>query len=275
VLDADAVTTMTAAAPIDRLVARQPDARHAPRSAAERRRLIEELEDPRSWPEAAAALLAELGYRLVDPEPGAGDDNHLLVALRDSPTERHFDPELVAYYAPTGRVAALATLDRSTATRRGWRDCRALWGHVHVVDRIPVENRFLTFGGSLRMAQVDPTLTVIDLWSPAPIVRWGGHSQATDTLAEAMGAFFGRLIVPVDFVAGAAERIDALSPDVLYRAFLIDVLDRDRRAARRGATPTPLHDWLLGAWRHAADDPTACAAARALLDEVGLGTPTA
>jgi hypothetical protein len=181
----------------------------------------------------------------------------------------------VAYYAPTGRVASLTTLDRASATRRGWKDCRALWGHVHVIDRIPVENRFLTFGGSLRMAQVDPSLTVVDLWSPAPIVRWGGHSQPTDALAEAMGAFFGRLIVPVDFLSGAAERIDALTPDVIYRAFLIDVLARGRRASGRGARATPLDDWLHAAWRKAAEDREACAAAGLFLVELGLGTQAA
>jgi len=247
----------------------------APRSAREWRGRIEGLADPRAWSEAAAALLAELGYRLVDPEPGGGDDNHLLVALRDAPTGRHFDPEVVAYYAPTGQVAALRTLDRASATRRDWRDDRALWGQVHVIDRIPVENRFLTFGGTLRLAEVDATLTVVDLWSPAPIVRWGGHSQATDPLAEAMGAFFGRLIVPVDFVAGAAERIDGLSPEVLYRAFLIDVLARDTRAARRGTASPALHEWLLGAWRQASEDAAACRAARDLLEEIGLASATA
>jgi hypothetical protein len=250
-------------------------ARQAPQSVAEWGQLITALEDPRQWPDAAAALVADLGYRLVDPEAGAGDDNHLLVALRDVPTLRHFDPEVVAYYAPTGQVASLATLDRASATRRGWQDCRALWGHVHVIDRIPVENRFLTFGGSLRMAQVDPTLTVVDLWSPAPIVRWGGHSQATDALAEAMGAFFGRLIVPVDFLSGAAETIDAVAPGVVYRAFLIDVLARERRAARRGATATRLDEWLRAAWRDAAEDRQACAAAGSLLVELGLGPQAA
>jgi len=239
-------------------------------SAGEWRQQIEALEDAGRWPAAAASLLENLGYRLVDPEPGAGDANHLLVALREAPTLRHFDPEVVAYYAPTGRVAALSTLDRPTATRRGCRDCTALWGHVHVLDRIPVENRFLTFGGTLRIAEIDPTLMVVDLRSPAPIVRWGGHSQATDALAEAIGAFFGRLIVPVDFVAGAAENVDALPPEVLFRAFLIDVLAREARAARRGAPATTLHEWLAGAWRGAAKDRSACAAARTFLSEIGL-----
>jgi len=262
-------------ASVDRASAEGAGARQAPQSVGEWGQRITELEDPRGWPDAAAALLAELGYRLVDPEPGAGDDNHLLVALRDVPTRRHFDPEEIAYYAPAGRVAALTTLDRASATRRGWQDCRALWGHVHVIDRIPVENRFLTFGGSVRMAQVDPSLTVVDLWSPAPIVRWGGHSQATDALAEAMGAFFGRLIVPVDFLSGAAEKVDALAPGVIYRAFLIDVLARQRRASHRGATATPLDEWLRAAWRAAAEDRGACAAAGSLLVELGLGTQAA
>jgi hypothetical protein len=247
----------------------------APRTAHERLALLDDLEHPLRWPAAAACLLAELGYRLVEPGPATGDDSHLLVALREEPTRRHFDPESIAYYAPSGRVAALATLDRARATMRDGRATQALWGHVHVIDRIPVENRFLTFGGELRMAQADAGLTVVDLWSPAPIVRWGGHSQPTDPLAQAIGAFFGRLMVPIDFVAGAAEKVDALLPEVLYRAFLIDVLAREAQGFRHGAPSTALHAWLLAAWRRAAVDQTACAAATSLLVELGIGSPHA
>jgi len=62
---------------------------------------------------------------------------------------------------------------------------------------------------------------------------------------------------------------------VIYRAFLIDVLARQRRASRRGATATPLDEWLRAAWRAAAEDRGACAAAGSLLVELGLGTQAA
>jgi len=244
-------------------------AARAPQTATERRALLDALEDPAGWPEAAAALLAELGFRLVAADRMADDDSHLLIALRERPTLRHFDPESVAYYAPSGTTAALAAVDRASLDGPS-RDRRALWGHVHVIDRMPVENRFLTFGGDLRAARIDAELTVVDLWSPAPIVRWGGHSQATDPLAEAIGAFFGRLIVPVDFVPGVAQMVDELLPEVLYRAFLLDALARTARVDRANRPASPFDAWLAAAWARARADRQACTAAEGVIRELRL-----
>ena len=216
-------------------------------------------------------MLADLGFRLVEADRLAPDDSHLLVALRATPTLAHFDPETLAYYAPAPGGAALTGIDRRTPFLPGLRGVRrALWGHAHVIDRVPVENRFLTFGGDLRLARVGPGLMIVDLWSPAPIVRWGGHSQATDGLSEAIGAFFGRLMVPVNFVSGAAEKLDALLPEVLYRAFLADAAGRAAAAARHGVAPSGLDSWLATAWARARSDGPACHAAITLLDELRL-----
>jgi hypothetical protein len=241
-----------------------------PQSAGERLALVEALEDG-SWASSAAGLLAELGFRLVEAERTTNGDSHLLVALRTTPTLQHFDPESVAYYGPCRATAALMTIDRSIVGRAGdVAERRVLWGHVHVIDRIPVQNRFLTFGGNLRAAAVDDCLSVLDLRSPAPIVRWGGHSQATDPLAAAVGAFFGRLMVPVDYVPGVAEKVDGLPPEVLYRAFLLDALARSRRTLRNDIQPLPFDTWLLGTWARARVDPQTCAAAEDLLAELRL-----
>jgi hypothetical protein len=243
----------------------------APRDAAERLALLDRLDDSDRWPEAAASLLAQLGFRLIGRHGTDRDTWHLLVALRDRPSLTHFDPELVSYYAPTAAGAELVSLDRRDAGVPGSRvERRALWGHLHVVDRVPVENRFLTFGGDLRIATLDPGRTVVDLSSPAPIVRWGGHSQGTDELAEAIGAFFGRLVVPIDFVPGVALRIDALPPGVLYRAFLADGLRRAAAAEHRGADGAGLGGWLAAAWNRARTDSEACDAAQRLLRELEL-----
>lgn len=234
--------------------------------------MLAELTDPAGWPRAAAALLADLGFRLVQPEALPGGDSHLLIALRRQPTFRHFDPESVTYYARTPRGTEPTTMDRrSLAAGSGRLMSPALWGHVHVLDRLPVENRFLMFGGELRAEALDPGLTVVDLCSPAPIVRWGGHSQGTDALAEAIGAFFGRLIVPVDFDPGAEERVDGTPPAVLYRAFLADMVARRARAARRGAVSSDLDGWLARAWRRARSDLPATEAALELLADLKLG----
>ena len=101
-------------------------------------------------------------------------------------------------------------------------------------------------------------------------MRWGGHSQGTDSLAGSIGAFFGRLIVPVDFTPGAAARIDAVTPRVLYAAFLRDEMKRRHAAAEHGVEPTDLDAWLAAAWARAREDETVRAAAEALLEELRL-----
>jgi hypothetical protein len=240
------------------------------REAPGRRELLGRLDDEVGWADAAATLLARFGFLAVQP-PHSGDAGHLLVALRDRPTLRHFDPELVSYYAPSESRAALRTIDRHALAVEGARlERRVLWGHVHVVDRVPVENRFLTFGGDLRIAEVDPTLTVVDLCSPGPIVRWGGSSQGSDPLAGAIGAFFGRLMVPVDFQAGMEARLDATPANVLYGAFLLDYSARKDQAARRGIEPTSLDLWVDAAAARARSDAAVSAAAEQLLRDLHL-----
>jgi hypothetical protein len=244
----------------------------APRTAAERDAMLAALDGSHAWPDAAASLLAELGFRLTGPEGTGRSTWHLLIALRDAPTLRHFDPEQISYYAPAGPAAAIVSVDRKTSRAIGIaRSMPALWGHVHVVDRVPVENRFLTFGGKLRVATVGPGLTVVDLSSPAPIVRWGGHSQGTEDLATAIGAFFGRLIVPIESIPGAEASVAAAPPDVLYRAFLADGLRRAAAVARRGEiTASALDEWMVAAWNRARRDVAACDAAERLLRRLRL-----
>ena len=245
-------------------------------TALEHASLAKQLVDPASWPAAADRLLAAYGFRLIAPGGEAiGPDPcgtwHLLVALRDRPTLRHFDPERIGAYTPVEGGGALQWIDRAAlASPPEANERRVLWGHVHVVDRIPVENRYLTFGGTLRTAVIDPSLTIVMLSSPAPIVRWGGHSQGTDELAEAMGAFFGRLILPIDFVPGEAARVDALSPGVLYRAFLADGLRRCEAAEHRGVERGGLGAWMAAAWARARADTAACDRAQRLLRDLAL-----
>lgn len=106
--------------------------------------------------------------------------------------------------------------------------------------------------------------------SPGPIVRWGGHSQGLDDLAGEIGAFFGRLIVPVDFVPGAEARLAVEPPGHLYAAFI-----RDAQARRRGLVPggsASLDAWLRA--EHARilrDHPGWWDVGGTLLDAIGLG----
>ncbi|HEX8026406.1 MAG TPA: hypothetical protein VF484_09380 [Candidatus Limnocylindrales bacterium] len=214
-----------------------------------------------------AELVADLGFTLVDSHRPGPSGSHLVVALRSRPSERHFDPETVAFYAPAGGRGAMVSVDRRTALRPPLR--RVLWGHVHLVDRFAIENRFLSFGGMLRAAEVTGDLTILDLESVGPIVRWGGHSQGTDRLAAEIGAFFGRLIVPIDFRPGVEATVDALPPVVLYAAFLAD-LDRRLAADRRRGVDETLSAWLATERGRIERIEPAWHAGRGLLHELGL-----
>jgi hypothetical protein len=229
------------------------------------------------WSPAAAGLLADLGFSLINSDrPAAAGGSHLLVALRATPTLHHFDPEAVTYWAPLEPHARQVMVDRASIERAAALGAliggRVLWGHVHTVDRLGIENRFLTFGGELRVAVVGADLTVLDLVSTAPIVRWGGHSQSTDPLATEVGAFFGRLIVPVDFIPGAERRLSDEHPDAIYAAFLAWADARlDRIAASTGAR-NELESWInREESRLRGTKPDLVARGRELIAELGLG----
>ena len=147
---------------------------------------------------------------------GSAPGPRLLVALRDRPTLEHFDPELVTFWevgtAGAGRDAGPA---EPHPEARPWS-----WGPIRVTDRIPVSNQFLGFGGTLLVDAHDATATYTAFTSRAPIVRWAGHSQGVDSLVDEIGAFFARLMVPVDYQPGAEARIAAADPEALYALFL-------------------------------------------------------
>jgi len=220
-----------------------------------------------SWSAVDARLVADLGFTLVDSSRPGPAGSHLVVAIRSAPTERHFDPEAVAFYAPHAGRGAMVSIDRRTALQSYAR--QVLWGHVHVTDRLGIENRFLTFGGTLRSIQVSPDLIVLDLDSPGPIVRWGGHSQGTDWLATEIGAFFSRLIVPIDVRPGIEALVDGLPAAVLYLAFLLDLERRIAPARLRGIEDDML-TWVRAERIRLDADPAISHAARGLLAELGL-----
>lgn len=180
------------------------------------------------WAAEAATRLADLGFLLLDGDyAGAWGRPRLLVALRDTPTLRHFDPEAIGYWWLDGDHGKLNWLDR---TRPMPVDRPVSWGRVRVIDRVPVANQFLTFGGTLRARAIDATTIVAVLSSPAPILRWSGHSQGVDLLTDEVGAFLARLRVPIDATPGAEERIGRLAPLALYAAMLAESLPRLHRS---------------------------------------------
>lgn len=175
----------------------------------------------------AAAMLAEWGF-LAEPDlPDRPGPAYLLVALRATPTLHHFDPEFVEYWVSSDGRGARRTLDRSTRLPI---ETEFSWGLIRITDRLSVTNEYVTFGGHLAAADVDGT-TIAVFTSPVPLLRRGGHSQPWDRGADALAAYFGRMIVAVDFQPGFEGRAAALDPTTRYAAFIDDLVERYRHSA--------------------------------------------
>ncbi len=178
------------------------------------------LNDPID-PAVAAARLADWGFVAHADLPDGAGDAYLLVALRDRPTYRHFDPERIDLWVTRSGRGTKLQIDRSTPDL----DLPFSWGTVAIVDRLGVSNEYVVFGGRLTSRHVDG-MTVVTFVSSAPILRRGGHSQGWDEAAVDLAAVFGRWMVAVDYTAGFETRLSAADPITRYAAFVSDCLVR-------------------------------------------------
>ncbi len=194
---------------------------------------------PHLDPPGAASLLANLGFIAYSDLPDRPGPAYLLVAFRPEPTLRHYDPERVAYWVTAAGRGVQRVLTRDTDLPV---DSEFTWGLIRIVDRLKVSNEYLTFGGHLAAASIQDT-TIAVFTSPTPLLRRGGHSQGWDHGAETVGAFFGRLLVAVDFIPDFEAHLAVASPLARYAAFLGDVVGRYRTSwALRSGHPEL---WLL------------------------------
>ena len=184
---------------------------------------------------------------LAHPDlPDAPGPAFLLVALRPAPTLLHYDPEAVDYWVTDHGRGERRTLTHDTAMPLS---VDYSWGLIRLVDRLGVSNEYLTFGGHLDAASVEDVV-VGAFSSPAPLLRRGGHSQGWDDGADAVGAFFARLMVAVDFVPGFEAALGVASPLTRYAAFVRDATARQptrKRTAAVARWPDDSLDRLLRA----------------------------
>ena len=207
-----------------------------------------------------------LGVPCLPGLPDGPGPAFLLVALRPAPTLRHYDPEAVDYWVTEDGRGSRRTLTHDTPMPQS-EDFS--WGLIRLVDRLGVSNEYLTFGGHLDAALIDDVV-VAAFASPAPLLRRGGHSQGWDHGADAIGAFFARMMVAVDFKPGFERSFAAADPLTRYAAF---VRDSDRR--RHGRRDRRRRTTLGRLVRHEATRlrttaPNAWDAAGALLDAAVL-----
>jgi hypothetical protein len=144
------------------------------------------------------------------------------------------------------------------------------WGLIRIVDRLHVTNEYLTFGGRLTADAMDGVVVAV-FTSPVPLLRRGGHSQGWDRGADNLGAYFARLMVPVDFAPGFERRIARANPTTRYAAFIADAMARCRASSVLRAGQPELWS-LLGAEerRLRAGWPDEWAAGNALSLEAGV-----
>jgi hypothetical protein len=174
-----------------------------------------------------------LAYPDLPDGPGPA---FLLVALRRAPTLQHYDPEAIDYWVTEDGRGSRRTL---THDMRMPRSEDFTWGLIRLVDRLGVSNEYLTFGGHLDAALIEDVV-VAAFASPAPLLRRGGHSQGWDDGADAIGGFFARMMVAVDFKPGFEQAFAAAEPLTRYAAFVRDTDDR------RHAHQTTSFDDALG-----------------------------
>jgi hypothetical protein len=175
-------------------------------------------------PASAAPLLADLGFLASPDLPDRPGPAYLLVALRETPTLGHYDPEAVEYWVSEAGRGTRRTLTRQTRLPI---ETEFSWGLIRIVDRLHVTNEYLTFGGHLSSVWVDGVVVAV-FTSPAPLLRRGGHSQGWDQGADSLGAFFSRFLVAVDYAPGFEAMAARADPVTRYAAFLADTMARYR-----------------------------------------------
>jgi hypothetical protein len=116
------------------------------------------------------------------------------------------------------------------------------WGSIEIVDRFGISNEYVSFGGHLTIAKVGD-MTVVILVSSAPILRRGGHSQGWDEAAVDLAAFFGRVMIAIDYLPGFEARMAEAGPRARYGAFIADAMVRYRAAPALRASHPAL--WAL------------------------------
>jgi hypothetical protein len=220
-------------------------------------------------PAQASQRLDRLGFLLADFYPRDAQDAHLIVALHDRPTLQHFDVEKVRFWE-TGRDHRGHPFELTRGTAMPLRATYS-WGKITFLDRHGLDNEFASVGGKVVADEVAPDRTVVVFSSPGPILRLGGQSQPVDSIGSQMGAFFARMMVPIDFVAGAEEAIGAASPLDRYAAFLAYRGQAFRRhPVLRSEYPTQATLVAAEALRLSSSEPESWERGVRLLERIGL-----
>ena len=171
------------------------------------------------------------GYDLADPphprSPGYG---RLLVAIRRTPTEDHYDPEAIQLHLCSAQGPPARTTIHLDTSLDG--PARVSAGHVELTDRFNKRRGFFTYGASIDMGS-QPDEAVFDLRSPAPIVELTGtlDEDVGQQLASGTEALWAKVHVRwgVDDT-GLMRCLGSAEPEMLYASTLVSLWDMYRES---------------------------------------------
>jgi hypothetical protein len=176
-------------------------------------------------PSALWREMEHWGYHLLPKRhPTSPGYMGLLVAMRDSPTRRHYDPETMKLRLASGQdTVKLVTLRRNDQPVESLRVCP---GQVTLADRISKEVNFFSFGGRL---DASPVLneTIYVLTSPGPVLDLNnGLGSISDQLFSETRGLLARWAAAWESDEGFYRRLVQTDPLQLYLACLQNLLER-------------------------------------------------
>lgn len=217
----------------------------------------------------AAHRLANLGFWLDSHYPVHPGPSRLMVAIRDAPTLHHYDPERIRYWATCDEDRG-RPMDITRRMKLPMRGCFS-WGKVELFDRLGIQNDYVSLGGDVVAEEGGRDTTLVVFTSPGPILSLGGHSQPEDPIATDLGAFFGRIMVPIDFEPGVEQALSRAKPLDRYAAFVCYETRRfHRHPVLRREHPRDATILAEEARRLQRDEPFAWAAGERLLSRLGM-----
>lgn len=178
-------------------------------------------------------LMGNWGYYLLPKShPDSPGYTGLLVAIREQPTEKHFDPQTIRLrLRDKHNEATWTTLGLHSPVELSIKaSLHACPGQVMLRDRTDKRTNFFVFGGSLEAVSV-PGETVYSIRSPAPILKLTDDLESVpDQLASETEALIGELEVKWGAnEEGFARRLAQVEPFQFYLVTLQAILARYER----------------------------------------------
>lgn len=184
------------------------------------------------------------GYFLLPPShPASPGYTGLLVAMRQKPTGKHFDPETLHLHivGADGKPEIMA-YDRDPAFSTAQ---RVTVCEIKLTDRLNKAVEFFTFGGFLEVLTLAEE-TIYSLRSPAPIIFLTPRVDTpSDQLVSEVQVQLNALRAQWGTHESAFEqRLAATPPQALYEATLHSLLEKYRRSHALHDTFMPFYKML-------------------------------